>query len=230
LKLYFPTESELNEATKFIMTEASDYQIISMILEGSVPQEYTSENEIEIFKKFNSLFETNIIPVYKYIPFLSEQKISEFKSVNVMKDIRQSMPMDVKKRLLAARKAKPSPFIAASKYAKQLKTSGKDLPARPMESTQNIQKSPLAVVSIAIYNARKQLEEKLNRSKSVCDKSKSKRNCMLRGRVLALRSQSSELQKGISKCSETNNREKCSSLIRNKIRKIKENINSLLSK
>jgi len=198
-------ESEIDDpkifekTINFVINEASDYQILSMLMEDKLPENDDIDKYTILIENLNELAGTT---------FVSEQNINKkeieepkkkglpFNPANLM--YLMYLPSGLRSGILAKIK---SVLVAGGGYI-----------------------GGTAFASLLAYVAFKVYQSYLSKAAISCKDSPDKQTCMMNYKKKAKLLQIQQLQKGISQCIKTKNPDKCRISIQNKINNLRSKI------
>jgi len=247
----FLNTSHLNDQAKklsidYILSEASDYELLTLALTGNYPiEKYNSLKEVELLKSFKSLIIEDFDNLYKYLG--KETLVSVIQEVHVLKESSN----DLLKIFLNEKKdKKPENYKkkyglmvaggivggAASTAGKDLYTTGKLYAQKGLSNLGSYLKTPngkkigaALTAALVIYAAIVVYEKNFAEVSKQCGKFKGpeKINCIKKFKINAIQKQIQTLRQGMITCSSKENKQKCENVIKVKILKLENKLSEM---
>jgi len=229
-------ESEgIEEAINFIMNEASDYQVISMLTEGILPETYDKKEEDRLFFQLNESLGSFIFPVIQEAT--SEQKAAKKEVKKTLKSTSQKTPMKVRFAKAGANLVGGAIGVRVAgkvfkKHMKQGKIQGplksKVIQAHGYKLAGKFAGAVGATLLLAA--ALKLYHRYLSAAGKACKDSPNRNMCLRKYKVEALRKQVELLRSKKPVCSKTKNPEKCTRSVDKRIIEIDKKIAKISKK
>jgi hypothetical protein len=217
----------------FIQNEASDYQIISIIVDNYIPEEkYDSIAERQLWDKFQNIANENLnLKFYKNIVLemgpIAEYNISSCRPVlNFISEIgdQPKFARTLFKNLSALKKSSKSALkkgtAAATKLAVDTANKG------PLGKIA-VGMSAGAAAALIAFAALKIYQNYLSKNARACKGKPDKTACMKNLKDKAMRMRIQKLRSGLGSCGKAKNPENCKKSLQSKITKLQSKLDKI---
>lgn len=218
-------KSEVENIKKFIMTEASDYQIAYMLINEKFPNEVSNkEQEKVLFEQLNSLTDFNLVPIFEYKD-IANSKLGKMLSEGIGDVLKKDVGKSVSNAASKAKAGAKSYIPTFSRWA--------GAPGRALGKVKTAGKVVLATVIAAIV-LKKAMNIYRNRfsseARACANAAEGREMCMKNARMKALDAQISSLQSSQAQCNTTDKPEKCKNAIASSISNLMAKKRMILAK
>jgi len=211
------TPEEIQEMKKFVLNEATDLQILDMIINEKFElTSYSKEDEEKLYKQASYAMGSEIVPVFTEGNVL--QYLSEAESLAPRKEVKpKGPPIDMKKN-------------KSGTFDKSMKQRAVDVLRRVTSPQGRKVVGALLSAAVLLATARKIYKSHFSKEAKMCKGSTDKRTCMLKAKIRSHEAQLVALKNSLNQCNKSKNPEKCSRSVQNNIKKVRTLISNIKTK
>jgi len=196
--------SDFKKVKDFVLTEASDYQVVSMILENKLPDEASNpEKEKVLFESLSSIFKMPVVPVFTEGVLLEANGEGFFKRA-AKYDVGAGAKRAYQGAKAASKEYTPT-FYSAAHGAKTVAKVG-----------------AYALGALMVYRIGRRVYQKhFSAAARACGgAAEGKTQCMRNAKAKAIDAQISSIRQHLSACNQTSNPDKCRKQISKEIQRL----------
>jgi len=215
------TDRELNY---FIQNEASDYQIINIIVHNEIPfEKYNIIEEKKVWKQFQNSIYKNNKNMYKLVSEMGpiiEYNLSSSKVIlNFLTEVgdQQKYVQGLYNNMKSAMKSAKSTIQKGAKAASDLAV---DTAGKAASNKIVVGMAAGAAATMVAFAAAKIYQQYLSKAAKACNGKPDKVNCMRAFKKRAMTMRIEKLKSGMATCNKAKNSENCQKSLQSKILKL----------
>jgi gas vesicle protein len=213
------------ELNYFIQNEASDYQVMNVIVHGIIPiEKYNLPKEKQLWEQFQDLIYENNNNLYKLIVEMgpiSQYNLSSSKPFLTELGDQQGYAQDLYNNMKSAMSSARSTLQKGTKAAAEVAT---DTAKKASTNKLVIGMTAGAAATMIAFAAAKLYQQYLGKAAQACKGKPDKVACMKRFKEKALQMRIEKLRSGMSTCNKAKNSEGCQKSLQSKITKLQAKV------